>query len=747
METDNKAKEELKHILSYYREIQNYLRTRSTIEQRRNVRRAFSLAMNAHKDMRRRSGEPYIIHPLEVALIVLKKMNLGVTSVICALLHDTVEDTDYTLQDMEGLFGEDVARIIDGLTKIDEVSDSQLSVQIENFKKVLLTLSTDARAILIKIADRLHNMRTLDAMPPEKQQKIASETMYLYAPLAHRLGFYSIKSEMEDLSMKYQDPGSYHYISEKIQESKLEREAFIEDFIEPIQQKLKEKNIEAEILTRVKSVYSIWQKMNKKQIPFEEVYDLFAIRIIVEGEEEHTKSICWTVYSIVTEVYHPNIERLRDWISIPKANGYQALHTTVMSHTGKWVEVQIRSRQMDVIAENGLAAHWTYKEEGKENYEQGVESWLAKVKQLLQNQQELSSSDLVSGMKMNLYAKEIFVFTPKGEVRTLPENSKVIDFAYDISPDLGNHCIGAKINNKLAPPSQVLKTGNQVEIITSSKQKVHEEWLGLAATSKAIEHITQALLKQKGEKIAKGRNMLKEYMDEIKVDFNKVSLNKLMVFNDCEDRDELYLGIYNATISMVKVRQCFSSYAFIFRLKNKIRPLWAFLLKIRYILSVDTLIRRRLSNNPNLLGESVSAIKQAIATCCNPIAGDSVIGVMISDDEIEVHRTNCSIAIQLMARKGDKIVKAKWRNDEKNVDFLAGVKIKGFDYKGLVNNITGVIYQDFKVNCRSMNFESSEGIFEGTIMLYIHNVDFLNKLIEKLKTIEGIKKVERITSY
>lgn len=747
MANDSQNKEELKHILSLYKEIQNCLRNRSTIEQRKQVRKAFNLALNAHKDMRRRSGEPYIIHPLEVAIIALKKMNLGATSAICALLHDVVEDTDYTLQDIEAMFGEEVAMIIDGLTKIDEVSDSQMSTQVENFKKILLTLSTDARTILIKIADRLHNMRTLDAMPLEKQQKIASETMFLYAPLAHRLGLYSIKSEMEDLAMKYQDPGSYNFILEKIHASKTEREAFIKDFIAPIDAKLKEKKIDAEIITRVKSVYSIWQKMNKKQIPFEEVYDLFAIRIIVEGEAEHAKSICWTVYSIVTEIYHPNTERLRDWISIPKANGYQALHITVMSHIGKWVEVQIRSRQMDVIAENGLAAHWVYKEEGRAGYEQGIENWLAKVKELLESQQDASSTDLLTGMMMNLYAKEIFVFTPKGEVRTLPENSKVIDFAYDISPDLGNYCIGAKINNKLAPPSQVLKTGDQVEIITSSKQKVHEEWLGIAATSKSIEYITEALTKEREGKIRQGRDMLKAYMKEINVEFDKNSRNKLMTFTDCKDKNDLYLGIYNGSIPMIKIKQCFSSFAFIFRLKKILRPVWTYIFKLKYLLSLDTYIKRKISNNPKLLGENISNFKQIIASCCNPIAGDSVIGVIISDNEIEVHRTNCTVAIQLMAKRGDKIVKAKWRNEEEHVDFLAGIRIKGFDYKGLVNNITAVIYQDFQINCRSISFESSEGLFEGTIMLYIHNVEHLQKLIEKLKTIEGIKKIERITSY
>lgn len=747
MGSDLHEKDELKHILSYYKEIQNYLRSRTTREQRKNIRKAFSLALNAHKDMRRRSGEPYILHPLEVSLIVLKNMNLGATSVICALLHDVVEDTDFTLQDIEALFGEEVARIIDGLTKIDEVSDTQISIQIENFKKVLLTLSTDARAILIKIADRLHNMRTLDAMPPEKQQKIASETMFLYAPLAHRLGLYSIKSEMEDLSMKYQDPGSYNFIIEKIQASQSERELFIKDFIQPIEQKLKEKNIHAEILTRVKSVYSIWQKMNKKQIPFEEVYDLFAIRIIVEGEAEYAKSICWTVYSIVTDIYRPNMERLRDWISIPKANGYQALHTTVMSRIGKWVEVQIRSRQMDTIAENGLAAHWVYKEEGKAGYEQGVESWLTKVKQLLQNQQEFSSADLVSGMKMNLYAKEIFVYTPKGDVRTLPENSKVIDFAYEIDQDLGNHCIGAKVNNKLVPPAQLLKSGDQVEIITSKKQKVQEEWLGLAATSKAIEYITEALSKQNQDKINMGRDKLKAYMQEINIDFDKVARSKLITFNHCKDKNDLYLGIYDGSIPLFKVKQCFSPMAFLFQLRDFLKPLLIYIFKLKYLFSLDAFIRRKISKNPKLLKGNISNIKQNIAKCCNPIAGDSVIGVMITDNEIEVHRTNCHVAIQLMARKGDKIVKAKWRNEQEHVDFLAGIKIKGFDYKGLVNNVTGVIYQDFNINCRSMNFESTEGIFEGTIMLYIQNVEHLQKLIEKLKTIEGIKKVERINSY
>ncbi len=738
--------EEMQQIYSRYRDIQLKLRERhASREQKKNVRKAFSLAFNAHKDMRRRSGEPYILHPLEVANIILDNMNLGATSVICALLHDTVEDTEYTLQDIETLFGEEVAYIIDGLTKIDDVSDTQASKQFETFRKILLSMSKDARVILIKLADRLHNMRTLDSMPADKQMKISSETLYMYAPLAHRLGFYNIKSELEDLAMKYQDPGSYEYIAKKIQESSSEREQFISDFTAPIKEKLTEKGFSFEILSRTKSIYSIWQKMTKKKIPFDEVYDLFAIRIIIDSDEEHQKSSCWSVYSLVTDIYTPRSDRLRDWISTPKSNGYQSLHTTVMSHTGKWVEVQIRTRQMDAIAENGFAAHWVYKENNKQSYEQGVDAWLSKIKEILQNN-DSNTGELVAGVKMNLFNKEIFVFTPKGDEHTMPENSTVLDFAYEIGEQLGNFCIGAKVNNKLVPPSYLLKSGDQIEIITSKKQKVHEEWLSFVATSKAVDSISKVLQKERDDKINEGKSILKTYFKKYDVEINKINRDKLMAFCNCKDKQELYIGIYNGTITEANVKQCFSKIGLFYKFVNAVKPIFKWVKGIKNLFSVDNAIRRKLSQNPQslLLGENVHEIKQIIATCCNPVAGDQVIAFSLNDKEIVVHRANCSNAIQLSAKYGDKIVKAKWRPQQTQVDFLTGIYIKGFDSKGLVHSITGIISQDFQVNCRSIQFESSEGIFEGRISLYIQHVDNLNKLMDKLKLIQGIEKVERI---
>ncbi len=755
---------EFKQILFYYSEIQKKLRGRATREQKVLVRKAFNLALNAHKNMRRRSGEPYIIHPLQVAIIVLDQMNLGATSVICALLHDTVEDTDYTLQDIETMFGAEVSGIIDGLTKIEDVSDTYISLQFENFRKILISMSKDPRVILIKLADRLHNMRTLDSMPLEKQQKIASETLYLYAPLAHRLGFYNIKSELEDLSMKYQDPGSYNFINNKIKATEEGRELFIAQFIQPIREALEAKGMEFEIVGRTKSIYSIWQKMTKKQIPFEEVYDLFAIRIIIDVDMEHQKSACWSVYSVVTDIYKPNTDRLRDWISTPKANGYQALHTTVMSKAGKWVEVQIRSRQMDSIAENGFAAHWAYKQgenlsdnnskkqeniqENAQSYEQSIESWLSNVKEILQKN-EANPGEMIASVKMNLYSKEIYVFTPKGDEHTMPENSTVIDFAYEIDEKLGNYCIGGKVNNKLVPPSQVLRTGDQIEVITSQKQKVHEEWLSFAVTSKAKDNITIALERQKQVKINQGKAKLKEYLKKYNVDPVKINRDKLMVYTQIDKKEDLYLAVYNGKITESAIKKCFSPVGMAYRVLSPIRPFVKWLRGIWKLFSVDGAVRRKLSHNPKtvLLGENVHEIKQTIATCCNPVAGDPVIAFSMSDNEIVVHRVNCSEAIQLSARYGDRIVKAKWRADEENAEFLAGISIKGFDNKGLVSNITGVIYKDFEVNCRSVQFETSEGLFEGTIMLYIQNVGHLNKLIERLKLIPGVEKVERINSY
>ena len=749
---------EFKQILSYYSEIQKKLRGKANRTQKAFVRKAFTLALNAHKDMRRRSGEPYIIHPLEVATIVLDQMNLGATSVICALLHDTVEDTDYTLEDIESMFGKEVSAIIDGLTKIEDVSDTPTSLQFENFRKILISMSKDPRVILIKLADRLHNMRTLGSMPLEKQQKIASETLFLYAPLAHRLGFYKIKSELEDLSMKYQDPGSYNYIDQRIKETEEGRELFITQFIQPIQEVLETKDIKFEILGRTKSIYSIWQKMTKKQVPFEEVYDLFAIRIVIDVDIEHQKSACWAVYSAVTDIYKPNTDRLRDWISTPKGNGYQALHTTVMSKTGKWVEVQIRSKQMDEIAENGFAAHWVYKQSDEDKntadgdtkltYDQSIEVWLANIKEILQKN-ESNPGEMMASVKMNLYSKEIFVFTPKGDEHSMPENSTVLDFAYEINEKLGNYCIGAKVNNKLVPPSQILKTGDQIEVITSQKQKVHQEWLSLAVTSKAKDNITNALERQQLKKIEEGKKILKDYFKQLNIEPVKVNRDKLMLFTQITNKNDLYLAVYNKTFTIATVKKCFSPVGLAYRLLTPLRPIVRWLRGLLKLFTIDKAIRRRLKRDPKtvLLGESMHEIKRTIAKCCNPVAGDAIMAFSISDNEVIVHRTNCTEAVQFSARHGDRIVKAKWRKDEQNAEFLAGISIKGFDVKGLVSTITGVIYRDFEVNCRSIQFATSEGIFEGTIMLYIQNIEHLDKLMERLKLIDGVKKVERINSY
>jgi GTP pyrophosphokinase len=755
---------EFEQILSYYRKILTNLKGRANRRQKVMVGKAFKLALNAHKTMRRRSGEPYIIHPLQVAIIVLEQMNLGATSAVCALLHDTVEDTDYTLQDIETMFGAEVSAIIDGLTKIEDVSDTHISLQFENFKKILLYMSKDPRVILIKLADRLHNMRTLDSMPLEKQQKIASETLYLYAPLAHRLGFYNIKSELEDLSMKYQDAGSYNFIEKKIKATEESRESFIAQFIQPIKEALLVKGIKFEIVGRTKSIYSIWQKMIKKQIPFEEVHDLFAIRIIIDVDVEYQKSACWSVYSVVTDIYKPNKDRLRDWISTPKGNGYQSLHTTVMSKAGKWVEVQIRSRQMDAIAESGFAAHWIYKQKessdsdndesqeqiknNQQSYEQNIETWLSNIKEILQGN-ESNQGEMIARIKMNLYSKEIYVFTPKGDEHTMPEQATVIDFAYEIDEKLGNYCIGAKVNNKLVPPSHVLRTGDQIEVITSQKQKVHEEWLTFAVTSKAKDNISNAIERQRQLKINQGKAILKQYLKKYNVEPVKINRDKLMVFTQINKKEDLYLAIYDGRITGAAVKKCFSPVGLAYRTLRPIRPVVKWMKGILKLFTVNNAIHRKLNHNPQtvLLGESVHEIKQTIATCCNPVAGDPVIAFSLSDNEIVVHRVNCSEAIQLSARYGNRIVKAKWRIDEKNAEFLAGISIKGFDNKGLVSNITGIIYKDFEVNCRSVQAETSEGLFEGTIMLYIQNVEHLNKLIARLKLISGIEKVERIHSY
>lgn len=743
------TEKERQEILKRYRLLVTLLRNKTTPEQKRQIRKAFNIAVAGHKDMRRKSGEPYIYHPLEVARIAAADIGLGATSVICALLHDLVEDTDYTLLDIRELFGETVEKIIDGLTKIEGVMDMQTpSMQAENFKKILLTLSDDIRVILIKLADRLHNMRTLDSMINEKQLKIASETAFLYAPLAHRLGLYAIKSELEDLSMKYIEPEIYQSISSLITKTKEERDRFINDFVTPIKKILKDDNVDFEIISRIKSVHSIWHKMKTKGVPLEQVFDLFAIRIIIDSPIEREKADCWKVYTIVTSLYRPNPDRLRDWISIPKANGYESLHTTVMSGSGKWVEIQIRSRRMNEIAEKGYAAHWKYKNltQKEQNFEAGLDEWLTKIRDILKTN-DGSALDFLSDIKLNLFSEEIFVFTPAGDMKTLPKGSTILDFAYNIHTDLGNKCIGAKVNYNLVPLSYVLRSGEQIEIITSKVQKPKKEWLDYVVTSKAREKIKDAVKVDRKIQVEEGKMRFVKILSDNNVSYSDeyvINIARRMGYKSQNDflynlnQDEVSISELKKYIENKDGRNSFIDYI-------TLRPLikWRSTNK-----SLDEVITKQLKSNPEslVLDEDIDQIKYNISSCCNPIHGDQVVGFITDKNNIEIHRTNCEQAIKMMSQFGNRIVKAKWRNHE-GVSILTGLKINGIDRKGLVKEVTDVISGQLNLNMRSVNFESSEGVFDGVIMVYVQNLENLNELISELKKIKGIDKVDRINSY
>jgi len=734
---------EKREILKRYRNIFTIWKSKIRPEDKKLIRKAFAIAAKAHKDMRRKSGEPYIYHPLEVAHIAVQEIGLGATSVICALLHDVVEDTDYTLADIEAGFGEKIAKIIDGLTKIEGIFDqATLSIQAENFKKMLLTLSDDVRVILIKLADRLHNMRTLDSMPPDKQLKIASETIYLYAPLANRLGLHAIKSELEDLSLKYTEPEIYETILTKLKDSEDERNRFINSFIYPIKKTLAEKGFDYSITGRSKSIYSIWEKMKKKEIPFEEVFDLFAIRIIIDTPLDTEKSDCWNVYTIVTDFYRPNPDRLRDWISIPKANGYEALHTTVMSHSGKWVEVQIRTKRMDEIAEKGYAAHWKYKETNQTEY--GIDEWLARIKEILQSP-DSNALDFLDDFKLNLFSEEIYVFTPKGEMKTLPAGSTVLDFAYNIHSDIGNSCIGAKVNHKLMPVNHKLISGDQIEIISSKKQKPTEEWYDLVVTARAKTKIKIALREEHKSHSEQGRLQLEDLFKQSQIEFTKANISLFKEHLDIQSTTELYyqVAIGKITIKDFKNFSQKSENAIIglidwfnpFSKKGTKSP----------IKSLSEGIRDLIKIKPQtlMLGEKSEKLKYSTSDCCNPIPGDDVIGIVM-ESGIKIHRTNCPEAIQLMSTHGNKIVKAKWKENEV-ITFLTGIKINGIDKKGIVKDISRVISEDLNLNIRSFNLESSEGIFEGIVMIYVNDTKHLKDLMKKISLIDGVQNVQRLS--
>lgn len=729
--------EERKEILKRYRKLLKQAKPFLKSGDTKLIKKAFSISLEAHKEMRRKSGEPYIYHPLEVALVCVEEIGLGTTSIIAALLHDVVEDTDLELEDIEREFGHKVMTIIDGLTKIAGVFDYGSSQQAENFRKMLLTLSDDVRVILIKLADRLNNMRTLSSMPRHKQLKIASETMYLYAPLAHRLGLYAIKSELEDLYLKYTDTETYKDIVQKINESKGYRNKFIKSFILPIEEELTKQDFKFTIKGRPKSVYSIYNKMKKQGIPFEEVYDLFAVRIIIESQLENEKADCWQVYSIVTDFYRPNPDRLRDWISTPRSNGYESLHTTVMSNTGQWVEVQIRTDRMDEIAERGYAAHWKYKE--KENTPKsgsGLDDWIGQVRSILESN-DSNAIEFMDDFRGNLFHDEVFVFTPKGDLKVLPIGATALDFAFEIHTEIGAKCIGAKVNQRLVSISHVLKNGDQVEILTSNKQKPTEDWLNNVVTSRAKAKIKDALREDKKSAILDGREIVQRKLKAMKMEFNSETVEQLRAYYELKTANEFYYRVGKGTIDPTSIK-AFKDFKENQKGKSKVGE------KVKDESSFTKEIKslKGSEHDQLLIGEDMDVVDYILAKCCNPIPGDDVFGFVTINEGIKIHRTSCPNALELLSNHGNRVIKARWTS-QKQIAFLAGLRILGTDRVGLINDVTKVISNELKVNMRSITVDSDAGIFEGTIKLYVHSTEHLDHLIKNLQQVDGIIKISR----
>ena len=724
--------EEKKLILREYRSLLKVLKTKLKPGDKNLIRTAFEMAAEAHKTMRRKSGEPYILHPIAVAKICVEEIGLGVRSTICALLHDTVEDTDISLEDVEREFGGEITRIVDGLTKISNVIDVNASQQAENFKKILLTLTDDPRVILIKLSDRLHNMRTLDSMKRDKQLKISSETVYVYAPLAHRMGLYNIKTEMEDLAMKYMEPEVYKGIARKLAETKKERSRYINEFIRPIKEKLDKANLQAEIFGRPKSIHSISNKMKKKGVEFEEVYDLFAIRIIIDSPPEKEKEDCWKVYSMITDEYNPSPERLRDWLSNPKANGYEALHTTVMGPQGKWVEVQIRTRRMNEIAEKGLAAHWKYKE-GKDD-ESRFDKWFHQIREVISNQ-ETDSIDFLQDFKTSFLAEEIYIYTPKGDIKMLPVGSTALDFAFAIHSAIGVKTIGAKVNHKLVPISHKLHSGDQVEIITSSKQKASEDWLGFVVTSKAKGRIRDALKEDKRAVAEEGKYTLQRKLQGIGAAFSQHNIDELVHWYKLPSNLDLFyqVAVKNIDLSDLKDFKVTGD-----RIEAP-KPVKHLPEKPEYIPGLST---GKKDAELIIFGESSDKIVYNLANCCKPIPGDDVFGFVTTGKGLTIHRTNCPNAAKLLASYGHRVVKTKWAKN-KEISFLTGIKIVGMDDVGVVNKITTLISGELKINIAALTIEAKEGLFEGNIRLYVHDKEELDMLVQNLLNLPGIESVER----
>ena len=725
---------ENKEIAKQYKELLRISYQTLSADDKKMLRSAFEIALDAHKDQRRKSGEAYIFHPIAVAKIVASEIGLDATSIAAALLHDVVEDSDYTLDDIERMFGETIARIVDGLTKIAHLKkDMEISQQAENFRKMLLTLHDDVRVIIIKIADRYHNMLTMDSMPEHKQVQMASETLYIYAPLAHRIGLYNIKTDLEDLSLKYTEPEVYNDIKDKIEDSKEEQQAYIDAFSSIIDDSLKKEGLDYVIKGRMKSIFSMRRKMTAQNVGFDEIYDKFAIRIIYKAKEQDEKFLAWKIYSIVTDHFTPNPVRLRDWISSPKSTGYEALHITVMGPKGNWVEVQIRSERMHEIAEKGYAAHFKYKH--GEQKEQGIEIWLNKLQEVLENS-SANAVDFVEEFKLNLYSKEIFVFTPAGELKSLPKDATPLDFAFNIHTEVGMRTRGAKVNGKLVPLNTTLHSGDQVEIITSEQAKPNKNWLDYATTARARAKIKSSLREERKEIALDGKEVLRRKLKSQKISLNEDSINKMVTFFKLKTSLDLFYRVGIGAIDNQMIKDFASSYnnAFISFFKNKIR---------RNSAPVDV-DKDEITSKYDLLvfGKDEDKLEYKISKCCNPIPGDAVFGFVSVADGIKVHSKNCPNAISLQSKYAYRIIPAKWV-DSSQEEHKSVIKLTGIDNLGLVSAITSVISGNMHVNMRNLNFSTDGGTFTGTITVVVKNKAILKKLMDNLKQINGIEKVTR----
>ncbi len=735
--------DERKEILHRYRQLIDVWHTRKNTSDRWMVRKAFRLAAAAHRDMRRKSGEPYIYHPIEVATIAAGEIGLGRTSIICALLHDVVEDTEYKLTDIQSMFGEQIARIIDGLTKIDTMVEGTNveSLQAENFRKVLLTLSYDVRVILIKLADRLHNMRTLDSMPPVKQWKIASETTYLFAPLAYRLGLYAIKSELEDLALKYTEPTIYENITNNLEASRPQRQAMVEEFVAPLRETLLAMGMKGRIFMAEKSASSIWQKMKDKEIPFSEVHDTYVVRFVIDCPLEVEKMECWRVYAAITQHYRPNSTRLRDWISLPKANGYESLHATVMSRSGKWIDVQIRSERMEEIAEKGYAAYWKYRDQP--NSESGLDEWLTKVRELLTSD-DASALEFINDFKLNLFSDEIFVFTPGGDMITLPKGATALDFAFSIHSELGSRCIGANVNHKLVQLNHQLSSGDQVEIITSKNQVPKEEWFDYVVTARAKSRLRESIREYRKGFKDEGRRKLEEYFKQLSLEPSKANINRVIESEGLEGLVDLYYFVAIDRINFQRMKVVFQPG----------KPSQGIL---RYITNPFGRSRQTDKNTgneqdtrnggtvfkPGVLGEDIASLDYIVSSCCNPLPGDDVVALSFQGEPMHIHQVNCPKAINQMSQYGQNIVKAKWKRSE-DLMFLAGLKVTGIDGVGFIHRMTKVLSIDMGLNIRNFQLESSNGLVVAHIAIYVKNASSLTEAIERLKKVEGIRTVTRL---